>query len=269
MGIYVACNAAAHLAFNGAMGASPALAALAALRATAPTSVAYGVAMQATAGAASLPTAPAILLATALAPAAVAACCAPPAASAAALAARAAAFTRAAARNLPVGAAWAAEWAAYAATRDALGVRVAKAERTHAAVADPRTRFAIGAASIGAVCAAMAPFRALPWIGAQVASRMIRSKVWWYGSFEALQAAAGRVGVRSAPRVLDRADGGRERERRVVSAGDAMRSARAVARVTARRPNKLREIPRIKRGALKQPGGSVHLAAVHARGFVL
>ena len=178
---------------------------------------------------------------------------------------------RAAARNLPVGAAWAAEWAAYAKTRDALGVRVAKAERTHAAVADPRTRFAIGAASIGAVCAAMAPFRALPWIGAQVASRMIRSKVWWYGSFEALQAAAGRglAGVRSAPRVLDRADGGRERERRVVSAGDAMRSARAVARVTARRPNKLREIPRIKRGALKQPGGSVHLAAVHARGFVL
>ena len=117
----------------------------------------------------------------------------------------------------------------------------------------------------------MAPFRALPWIGAQVASRMIRSKVWWYGSFEALQAAAGRglAGVRSAPRVLDRADGGRERERRVVSAGDAMRSAGAVARVTARRPNKLREIPRIKRGALKQPGGSVHLAAVHARGFVL
>ena len=265
MGIYVACNAAAHLAFNGAMGASPALAALAALRATAPTSVAYGVAMQAAAGAASLPTAPAILLATALAPATVAAC------GPAALAARAAAFTRAAARNLPVGAAWAAEWAAYAKTRDALGVRVAKAERTHAAVADPRTRFAIGAASIGAVCAAMAPFRALPWIGAQVATRMIRSKVWWYGSFEALQAAAGRglAGVRSAPRVLDRADGGRERERRVVSAGDAMRSARAVARVTARRPNKLREIPRIKRGALKQPGGSVHLAAIHARGFVL
>lgn len=266
MGIYVACNAAAHLAFNGAMGASPALAALAALRATAPTSVAYGVAMQATAGAASLPTAPAILLATALAPAAVAAC------GPAALAARAAAFTRAAARNLPVGAAWAAEWAAYAVTRDALGVRVAKAERD-AVVADPRTRFAIGAASIGAVCAAMAPFRALPWIGAQVASRMIRSKVWWYGSFEALQAAgrAGRAGVRSDPRVLDRADGGRERERkrRVVSAGDAMRSARAVARATARRPNKLREIPRIKRGALKQPGGSVHLAAVHARGFVL
>ena len=264
MGIYVACNAAAHLAFNGPMGASPALAALAALRATAPTSVAYGVAMQAAAGAASLPTAPAILLATALAPAAVAAC------GPAALAARAAAFTRAAARNLPVGAAWAAEWAAYAKTRDALGVRVAKAERD-AVVADPRTRFAIGAASIGAVCAAMAPFRALPWIGAQVASRMIRSKVWWYGSFEALQAAAGRglAGARSAPRVLDLADGGRERERRVVSAGDAMRSARAVARVTARRPNKLREIPRIKRGALKQPGGSVHLAAVHARGFVL
>ena len=257
MGIYVACNAAAHLAFNGAMGASPALAALAALRATAPTSVAYGVAMQAAAGAASLPTAPAILLATALAPAAVAA--------------RAAAFTRAAARNLPVGAAWAAEWAAYAATRDALGVRVAKSERKSERSDRLGSRFAIGAASIGAVCAAMAPFRALPWIGAQVASRMIRSKVWWYGSFEALQAAAGRglAGVRSAPRVLDRADGGRERERRVVSAGDAMRSARAVARVTARRPNKLREIPRIKRGALKQPGGSVHLAAVHARGFVL
>ena len=262
MGIYVACNAAAHLAFNGAMGASPALAALAALRATAPTSVAYGVAMQAAAGAASLPTAPAILLATALAPAAVAAC---------GPAALARARRRLHARRReepPVGAAWAAEWAAYAKTRDALGVRVAKAERD-AVVADPRTRFAIGAASIGAVCAAMAPFRALPWIGAQVASRMIRSKVWWYGSFEALQAAAGRVGVRSAPRVLDRADGGRERERRVVSAGDAMRSARAVARVTARRPNKLREIPRIKRGALKQPGGSVHLAAVHARGFVL
>ena len=51
------------------------------------------------------------------------------AASAAALAARAAVFARAAARNLPVGAAWAAEWAAYAATRDALGVRVSKTER--------------------------------------------------------------------------------------------------------------------------------------------
>ena len=262
MGIYVACNAAAHLAFNGAMGASPALAALAALRATAPTSVAYGVAMQAAAGAASLPTAPAILLATALAPAVVAAVAAP--ASAAALAARAAVFARAAARNLPVGAAWAAEWAAYAKTRDALGVRVAKAERD-AVVADPRTRFAIGAASIGAVCAAMAPFRALPWIGAQVASRMIRSKVWWYGSYEALKAATNSQATIEIPHpgVLE------ERERRVVSAGDAMRSARAVARVTARRPNKLREIPRIKRGALKQPGGSVHLAAVHARGFVL
>ena len=109
-----------------------------------------------------MPTAPAILLATALAPAAVAAC-----GPAAPRRARAAAFTRAAAEGLPVGAAWAAEWAAYAKTRDALGVRVAKAERD--AVADPRTRFAIGAASIGAVCAAMAPFRALPWIGAQVA----------------------------------------------------------------------------------------------------
>ena len=54
---------------------------------------------------------------------------------------------------------------------------------------DPSTRFAIGAASIGAVCAAMAPFRAVPWIGAQVATRMIRSKVWWYGSYEALKAA--------------------------------------------------------------------------------
>ena len=86
-----------------------------------------------------------------------------------------------------------------------------------------------------------------------------------------LAQAAGRglAGARSAPRVLDLADGGRERERRVVSAGDAMRSARAVARVTARRPNKLREIPRIKRGALKPPGGSVHLNAIHARGFVL
>ena len=60
-----------------------------------------------------------------------------------------------------------------------------------------------------------------------------------------------------------------ERERRVVSAGDAMRRARAVARATATRPKKLREIPRIKRGALKPPGGSVHLNAIHARGFVL
>ena len=260
MGIYVACNAAAHLAFNGAMGASPALAALAALRATAPTSVAYGVAMQAAAGAASLPTAPAILLATALAPAAVAAC------GPAALAARAAAFTRAAARNLPVGAAWAAEWAAYAATRDALGVRVSKTERNkNRRSSDPSTRFAIGAASIGAVCAAMAPFRAVPWIGAQVATRMIRSKVWWYGSYEALKAATNSQATIEIPHpgVLE------ERERRVVSAGDAMRRARAVARATATRPKKLREIPRIKRGALKPPGGSVHLNAIHARGFVL
>ena len=50
----------------------------------------------------------------------------------------------------------------------------------------------------------------------------------------------------------------------MASAGDAMR----VARATAMRPKKLREIPRIKRGALKPPGGSVHLA-IHARGFVL
>ena len=235
MGIYVACNAAAHPP-SRAMGASPALAALAALRPP-PDQRAHG------------------------APAAAGALSAhgarhPPRHRARARRRRGvcpAALVRARRglharrrENLPVGAAWAAE-AAYAVTRDALGVRVAKAKRD-AVVADPRTRFAIGAASIGAVCAAMAPFRALPWIGAQVASRMIRSKVWWYGSFEALQAAAGRglAGVRSAPRVLDRADGGRERERMVVSAGDAMRSARAVARVTARRPNKLREIPRIK-----------------------
>lgn len=263
----MACNTAAHLAFNGAAGAPPALAALAALRATAPTSVAYGVAMQAAAGFASLPAAPSILLATALAPAAVAACCAPPAASAAALAARAAVFARAAARNLPVGAAWAAEWAAYAATRDALGVRVAETQRvanTHQS-SDPPTRFAIGAASIGAVCVAMAPFRAVPWISAQVATRMIRSKVWWYGSYEALKAATNSQATIEIPHpgVLE------ERERRVVSAGDAMRRARAVARATATRPKKLREIPRIKRGALKPPGGSVHLNAVHARGFVL
>ena len=266
MGIYVACNAAAHLAFNGAMGASPALAALAALRATAPTSVAYGVAMQAAASCASLPAAPSVLLATALAPAAVAACCAPPAASAAALAARAAVFARAAARNLPVGAAWAAEWAAYAATRDALGVRVSKTERNkNRRSSDPSTRFAIGAASIGAVCAAMAPFRAVPLIGAQVATRMIRSKVWWYGSYEALKAATNSQATIEIPHpgVLE------ERERRVVSAGDAMRRARAVARATATRPKKLREIPRIKRGALMPPGGSVHLNAIHARGFVL
>ena len=257
----MACNTAAHLAFNGAAGAPPALAALAALRATAPTSVAYGVAMQAAAGAASLPTAPAILLATALAPAAVAAC------GPAALVARAAAFTRAAARNLPVGAAWAAEWAAYAATRDALGVRVSKTERNkNRRSSDPSTRFAIGAASIGAVCAAMAPFRAVPWIGAQVATRMIRSKVWWYGSYEALKAATNSQATIEIPHpgVLE------EREqRRVVSAGDAMRRARAVARATATRPKKLREIPRIKRGALMPPGGSVHLNAIHARGFVL
>ena len=266
VGIYVACNTAAHLAFNGAAGAPPALAALAALRATAPTSVAYGVAMQAAASCASLPAAPSVLLATALAPAAVAACCAPPAASAAALAARAAVFARAAARNLPVGAAWAAEWAAYAATRDALGVRVSKTERNkNRRSSDPSTRFAIGAASIGAVCAAMAPFRAVPWISAQVATRMIRSKVWWYGSYEALKAATNSQATSEIPHpgVLE------ERERRVVSAGDAMRRARAVARATATRPKKLREIPRIKRGALKPPGGSVHLNAIHARGFVL
>ena len=212
--------------------------------------------------AASLPTAPAILLATALAPAAVAAC------GPAALVSRAAAFTRAAARNLPVGAAWAAEWAAYAATRDALGVRVAKSERKSERSDRLGSRFAIGAASIGAVCAAMAPFRAVPWIGAQVASRMIRSKVWWYGSYEALKAAAStefKLGSRSAPGVANaKEDSGCERERRVASAGDAMR----VARATAMRPKKLREIPRIKRGALKPPGGSVHLA-IHARGFVL
>jgi len=264
VGIYVACNTAAHLAFNGAAGATPALAALAALRATAPTSVAYGVAMQAAMQA--LPAAPSIFLATALAPAVVAACAAP--ASAAALAARAAVFARAAARNLPVGAAWAAEWAAYAATRDALGVRVAKSERKSEHSDRLGSRFAIGAASIGAVCAAMAPFRAVPWIGAQVASRMIRSKVWWYGSYEALKAAAStefKLGSRSAKLGgANRADGGSERERRVASAGDAMR----VARATAMRPKKLREIPRIKRGALKPPGGSVHLA-IHARGFVL
>jgi hypothetical protein len=97
---------------------------------------------------------------------------------------------------------------------------------------------------------------------------MIRSKVWWYGSYEALKAAASRgegaLRSEAAPGVLE------EREpRRVVSAGDAMRRARAVARATATRPKKLREIPRIKRGALKPPGGSVHLNAVHARGFVL
>ena len=95
---------------------------------------------------------------------------------------------------------------------------------------------------------------------------MIRSKVWWYGSYEALKAATNSQATIEIPHpgVLE------EREqRRVVSAGDAMRRARAVARATATRPKKLREIPRIKRGALKPPGGSVHLNAVHARGFVL
>ena len=83
-----------------------------------------------------------------------------------------------------------------------MGVRVAKSERKSEHSDRLGSRFAIGAASIGAVCAAMAPFRAVPWIGAQVASRMIRSKVWWYGSYEALKAAAAtefKSGSRSAP----------------------------------------------------------------------
>ena len=109
-----------------------------------------------------------------------------------------------------------------------MGVRVSKTERNkNRRSSDPSTRFAIGAASIGAVCAAMAPFRAVPWIGAQVATRMIRSKVWWYGSYEALKAATNSQATIEIPHpgVLE------EREqRRVVSAGDAMRRARGGTR---------------------------------------
>jgi len=56
-----------------------------------------------------------------------------------------------------------------------------------------------------------------------------------------------------------------ERERRK-NVGDAQRRAHAVARATARRPTKLREIPRIKRRAGATPGTPVvHL--IPARGF--
>lgn len=259
VGIYVACNTAAHLAFNGAMGAAPALAALTALKTTAPASVAYGLAMSAGAGVCGLPAAPSILMSTALAPAAVATCVS--LASPASAVARTAIFAHAAAKNIPVGAMWAAEWAAYAAVRDKWDAST----RTPGSEHNKAARFAVGAASITAVCAAIAPFRAVPWIGAQVASKMIKSKVCWYGSYEAMKAATAPRTKTSSDVKLE-ADAARSERERRKNVGDAQRRAHAVARATARRPTKLREIPRIKRRAGATPGTPVvHL--IPARGF--
>lgn len=259
VGIYVACNTAAHLAFNGAMGAAPALAALTALKTTAPASVAYGLAMSAGAGVCGLPAAPSILMSTALAPAAVATCVS--LASPASAVARTAIFAHAAAKNIPVGAMWAAEWAAYAAVRD----RWDAAAGTPGSEHNKAARFAVGAASITAVCAAIAPFRAVPWIGAQVASKMIKSKVCWYGSYEAMKATTAPR-MKTSSDVKSEADAARSERERRKNVGDAQRRAHAVARATARRPTKLREIPRIKRRAGATPGTPVvHL--IPARGF--
>jgi hypothetical protein len=116
------------------------------------------------------------------------------------------------------------------------------------------------------VCAAIAPFRAVPWIGAQVASKMIKSKVCWYGSYEAMKAATAPRMKTSSDVIKSEADAARSERERRKNVGDAQRRAHAVARATARRPTKLREIPRIKRRAGATPGTPVvHL--IPARGF--
>jgi hypothetical protein len=198
IGIYVVANASSTLAVSGPRAAAVAFGA------TVATSVVYGVGVK-SALAAGVDTSPAIALATAFAaactPAAAAFGAAQPTLTGAlalaklpvpAAASKALLFSRA----LPAGIFFAAEYAAFAAAKRHA---IASGALPDAVRETPLGRFALGAASITAMCTLFAPVRAMPALAAvfgqsgTTAAQLLvatRSKVAWYGTFEALKTVA-------------------------------------------------------------------------------
>lgn len=196
IGIYVACNNAANLVKSGSRAAA------AVARATTASSVLYGVGIKSTLALGFGPC-PAIALSTVFSSAALAAPVAAPAAAGSiglALArpvSKVLAFKTAAAAAVPTGVLFAAEYALYAATKERL---VSSGAWPKALSESPEGRFAIGAASITAVCAAYGAARALPAVaviagrpGAAFVPHLRTETQWravWYGAFEALKTLA-------------------------------------------------------------------------------